>query len=319
MPEELNVPELTHKQKQENRIAERVFLRVKELMAQHVDKSNLPRLDELDRFARFMESTRVLAASAVLAAMSGAIYAYLALMGVTALSPARVVLCCAWFFGLMFAWEITMQIGVRRQKLVVMVLAAFVFAAIFIGLDRWTRSWQRNHPSETAELRVDVHENTAKVEELLTKSVSSRVVPNEVAVKELQAVPGYLRRKMGYPQIPIVQPNKPAEFNVIYENPGSTYVHNAVADGAIFYVDFRVDNPPTHSAELKTQLTQLIAKRNLLVKGDEDDIGPGEATWTTYETTETLTPDMVAKIVAGTARIYLLAMLNGGQTESRTR
>jgi hypothetical protein len=176
--EEPDAEHLTLKQKQENRIAEKVFGRVQKLLEEKAAPTGL-KTEDLDKFVRFMESARVLAASAILAAMSGAIYEYLALMGVVDVSPARVVLVLAGFFGIMFIWEtVTVLFRLSRTKKIWLLVASLLLSATFYSaLNRWAMRWKANHAQESPltarelrealEKRWEIHDTPAEPQPLV--------------------------------------------------------------------------------------------------------------------------------------------------------
>jgi hypothetical protein len=294
---------LTHKQKQESRIAERVIAQVKDSVMPKVEPVGI-RPEELTKFVRFMESARLLAASALLAAMLGAVYEDLALMGVTDVSPARVVLVCAWFFGVMFSWEIVMLTPWSRSlKGWLLGASAIIFLFIFVGLDRWTVWWKIHHPTEIAQFTEEVHGMASSIQQLTQKSTPPRV--QESVFKEIQAVPGYLKMDLGYPHgLPLEEPNKAAELNVVFANKGSSYTHDSTMKGQVFYVDFHGTVPPTtHDEQMERSLKEQVGR---ISSPGLEDVAPGAGIWSTYYTT-VLTQDMYDALEAGTARIYLAA------------
>jgi hypothetical protein len=293
---------LTHKQKQENRIVERVIARLKDSLAPKSESGGV-RPEELTKFVRFMESARILAASALLAAMLGAIYENLALMGVTDVSPARAVLICAWFFGVMFSWELlTLTPWSRKLKGWVLGASVIFFLLMFVGLDRWTIWWKTNHPPEIARFTEAVQGMQSSIQQF-TKKTSPLQIEQSV-LKDILPVPGYLKMDFGYPHgLPLEQPNKGGELNVVFGNKGSTYTHDSTMKGALFYVDFHgVVPPPTHDEQMERGLKDQVAKIPSPAYGD---IAPGAGIWSTYYTT-VLSQDMYDAIEAGTARIYLI-------------
>ncbi len=302
MDDKPDVEPLSHKQKQENRMVERVFVRVKELIAQNANPALKP--EDFDKFVRFMESARVIAASAILAAMFGAIYEYLALMGVADLSPARVVLVCACFFAVMFAWEMTMLFKwSRKAKIWVMATLTLVFAGCFLGLDRWALRWQLQHPPEITKLAEEVHSMGGSIKQLTGTGASEaapRVTHDQPNIKEIQPVPGYLKVEFSYPHLPFEKVNDKSYVDVYFNNKGSTYVHDATMKGALYYVDFHGSRPPDSDPQLRKNLMDAMA---LIVPPVGTDIAPGDSIWNSYET-QVLTQDVIDKIEAGTARLY---------------
>src|SRR5271154_6626554 len=104
------------------------------------------------------------------AAMFGAIYEYLSLMGVADMSPARVVLFCAWIFGFLFLWVIIgLFQGSKKRKILATCLLATLLAGILVGLDRWAVRWRIEHPSDVIEVKEEVHDIRVTVEELKNK------------------------------------------------------------------------------------------------------------------------------------------------------
>jgi hypothetical protein len=301
MTDESGEEPLTHKQKQENRIVERVLARLRDSVIPQVESAGV-RPEELTKFVRFMESARILAASALLAAMLGAIYEDLALMGVSDLSPARVVLACAWFFGVMFSWELlTLTSWSRKLKGWILGASAIFFLLAFVGLDRWTIWWKENHPLEIARFTEAVQGMQSSIQQLTQKASAPQI--EQSVVKDILPVPGYLKMDFGYPHgLPLEQANKGTELNVVFGNKGSTYTHDSTMKGALFYVDFHgIVPPPTHDEQMERSLKDQIAKMSSPGSGD---VAPGAGIWSTYYTT-LLTQSMYEALEAGTARIYL--------------
>jgi hypothetical protein len=132
--------QLSQKQKQENRIVARVL--------EKIPQTTPITPEDVDNFTRFMEGMRLFAASAVLAVFLGSIYEYLALMGVSDVVPARVVLVCAMFFGVVFVYEITMALfRPSRRTIAVIVIASLIMGIVgFFGIAHYTERWVRLNP-----------------------------------------------------------------------------------------------------------------------------------------------------------------------------
>lgn len=295
---------LSRHQKQENRIVERVIERIKELLPS-ADSSVSVKKEDLGKFVQFMESARILAASAILAALLGALYEYLALMGVADVSPARVVLIGAWFFSLMFSWElVSLWATAKKPKIIWSLLCSSVFAVSLLGLDHWAVNWRLKHPPEVEELRNQMQDVQATVHRLTPdKSSTQRVADNAVQIKEIKPTPGFLKMELYYPRLPIEQKNLQAVVHVYFKNYGSTYVHNAGMAAGLYYVDFKGQVPPLSIVQMRKGFIDTINK--ITINGD-DDVGPGDAVWNTL-TTSVITDDMFGDLEAGTARIYLVA------------
>lgn len=271
-----------------------------------MDKSGL-KSEDLDRFVRFMESARTLAASATLAAMCGAIYEYLALMGVADVTPARAVLVCAWFFGSMFVWEmLTMPRWSKKARRWTMGLSVILLALVSIGSDRLTIRWQMQHPSEIIAMRDELRHLDISVQQLTTGTGSQRVTSSQPEIKEVTQLPGYLKLKFSYPRLPVEQANAPALLDAYYVNYGSTYVHGASVRGKLFYVDFKGVHAPQHAEDVETSIKDVLAKMEF---PGRSDVAPGDAVWSSYETPLVLTEAMIQAMNLGTARIYFAALV----------
>jgi hypothetical protein len=301
--EEIDGERLTLKQKQENRIVERVIQQLDQRGSHLAAAPTGPQGEELTKFTRFMESARIIAASAVLAAMIGAGYEYLTLAGVVDMSPARVVLFCFWFFGSLFVWEIASFLNVRlRHRVRATIIGAVVIAFLAFGLDKWTLWWRLHHPPEIARFTDAVLGMRGSIQQLGEK-VSAPHVEQSV-VKEIQAVPGYLKQDWGYAHLPLEKPDEATTVNVVFANKGSTYTHDSTMKGDIFYVDYNGLVPsPLHDEEMSRRLKEQVAK---ITFASFEDIAPGAALWSTYST-RVLTQNMYNALEAGTARIYFAA------------
>jgi hypothetical protein len=300
-----NEPHQTRKEKQEDRIVQKVLELVKSQFTQPANPSSGLKPDELTRFMRFMESAKVIAASALLTAMSGAIYEYFALMGVADVSPARVVLLLGWFFGSLFVWEVVRMFPWKGKKSASVICAGIVLLAVgFVGLDHWTVLWKLRHPPDVAELRAGLQNITMSVQRLTDKSdTSAHVTRDQPQIKEIKSVAGYLKLVFGYPRLPVEQPNKAASINALYFNLGSTYVHDATMNADLFYVDFNGVQAPLHPYGLEAEVKGRLAKKGFTGTAD---IAPGDAIFNSFDTS-VLTEKMVEDIRLGTARIYFAA------------
>lgn len=257
--------------------------------------------EDVGRVLRVVNFLRFAAGSATLAATIGSVYEYLALAGVTDMHPARVVLICAAFFGCLFVWEVVSvpkwSSRVRRWStafgLLIIVTAAIV-------LDRWTVRWQRDHPPEMAEIRNEYHELTATVKPLIEKSSTPRVTEG-INVKELQAIPGYLKLDFRFPRRPVEQVGYPASLDVFYSNKGSTYAHDSTFNADLYYADFHGNRPTVqHDQQMEDTLKAKIAA---MAPSGSSDVAPGDAIWASYDTS-VITQKMFEDIQAGTARLY---------------
>jgi hypothetical protein len=301
MNEDSGEDHLTHKQKQENRIVERVMARLEK---SQLEASANPESDEMGRFVQFMESTRVLAGSALLAAMLGAVYEYLALMGVADVSPARLVLLCAILFGSLFCWELAGILSFRKGRKALAIMGATLLLIVAaVSLDRWAVRWQKAHPPEFAAVANEVHGIHASMQQLAENSGPSQVTHDAPEVKEIQPVPGYLKLDLRYDHLPLEKAGEKAIFNLYYFNRGSSYVHNATEKGSFYYMDFHGVRPPMSDPDIAKTLYGAFASMPSM-RGQ--DIGPGDALWTTYQSNE-ITDDMYQAIQAGTARLYVVA------------
>jgi len=299
--EDAEVEHPTKKQKQEDRIVQRVFDRMKDLQENSGDSSKL-KPEELTKFMRFMEFTRVIAASALLAATFGAGYEYLALAGVVDMSPARAVLMCACFFGSLFVWEIASIFNLRlKVRALVTIVGVIVVIGSAFGLDRWTISWRLAHPPDVTEIRAGLSNVTVSVQQLTSKlDKTTHWTADVPTIKEISPVPGYLKMKLTYHGLPVEQANRETRIEVAYYNKGSTYTHESTMRAGLFYVDFHGTRPPEHNPAIQTQARDALAK----LDSGRYDIAPGEGVFNTYET-GVLTGDMIDNMNLGTARIYL--------------
>ncbi|HZW91531.1 MAG TPA: hypothetical protein VFF64_01020 [Candidatus Eremiobacteraceae bacterium] len=302
MSEESNA-EPTKKQKQEDKLAQRVFNRVKEQLIGEAENSSGLRPEELTKFVRFMESAKLIAAKALLAAVLAAIYEYFALMGVTDVSPARAVLFCAWLFAVLFVWEL---VTLRKWKIKIkgwaMAAVAGLLAVCFIGLDHWTVQWKIHHPSDVAELSGKMERLSASIQRITQDKSAPRVSTDQPKFKVIQAVPGYLKLELGYPlHLPLEKPDQPVSLDLYYYNGGSTYVHNAMMKAGIFYLDFHGAKAPLHDEEVQKTLK---ARVDALGHPGDDDIAPGDWIFNSYDT-QKLTAEMIEKMELDTARVYL--------------
>ena len=262
-----------------------------------------PTQSELTKFVKFMESAKIIAASALLAATLAAIYEYLALMGVADVSPARIVLIGAWIFGSLFIWELSRIIEwYSKRKSLLVGIMAMVLAVALAGLDHWTIAWRLSHPPEIAQLTEAVQGIGSTIRELTDKTITPHIEDN--VVKEIQAVPGYLKLDFRNEHVPMEQVGSTASVDVVYANNGSTYVHDATMDAKLFYVDFKgVRAPTTQDEQMKKTLTNALEKDP---PSGSEDVAPGAALWSSLHTPSVLTPDMFNDIQAGTARIYFV-------------
>lgn len=249
-----------------------------------------------------MESTRIFAASAILAAMIGSIYEYLALMEITSVSPARVVLCCVGFFGVMFVWELLITFSYHssgKKKILVLVISVLLLAAILFFGDRKAIAWKASHPSEVGEIHADTSDMKLTLHEVVQNQVS-QMSKGQPLLKEIMPVPGYLKIRLAYRDMPPDQLGKPVSIDIGYYNVGSTYTHHSATVGILIYVDFNGAKPKTHDPDVKQKVVDAIAK--LEIRGTED-VAPGDGLFNSYST-QPLTKDMLEKINLGTARIY---------------
>jgi hypothetical protein len=306
--EESGEEQLTHKQKQENRIVERAVKIVKDQLTVGVGSIGIG-TEQLSKFMRFMESARLIAGSALAAAMLAAIYEYLALMGVADVSPARVVLIGAWIFGSLFLWEIVGALNwSKTKKAWTAGILAIIMAVGFIGLDLWALNWKIKHPPDTVELQSEVHNLVISVQQLSTnKTTKTHVTSDQPEIKAVTQIAGYLKLKFSYPRLPVEQANKAASLDALFFNRGSTYVHEASMKGQLYYVDFRGVKAPQHSPEAVEMIHNMLAKLDAL-KGS--DIAPGDAIWSSYDTQTVLTEGMVQAMNLGTARVYFAAYVD---------
>ena len=296
---------LTRKQKEENRLLERVVQKLlKQSLATREDGANGLETADLGRFVTFMESVKFIAGSALVAGMVGSIYEYLSLMGVSEVSPARVVLICAWFFGAIFIYQLVTSNKWRPRKrwLAGVSLAIALGIGLFV-MDKITISWRIHHPSEISQVSESVHHLQEDFEILkLSSGKKTTVTQDQSGIKYISAVPGYLQITLGFTQLPLVQASEPVMLNVFFYNRGSTYVHHATMTGAFFLVDFSGRRPtPAQEEQVKSRIN---AVENSVPPQSDNDVAPGEAVWNTY-TTAPIDSDTVMKIRLGTARLYL--------------
>lgn len=293
----------TVKEKREARIVEKVLALVKEHPPQASTPSSDTKSEHLTRFVGFMESLRTITASALLAAALAAIYEYLALLGITDTSPAKVVLIAAGFFGVLFLWECLsfLKWGLKKRLLAIGPLIVICSLGLFL-LDRWARDWKLKHPPDIVEIQRGFHEIGASIDQLTAKTNSPQVTTNHPQIKNITANPGYLKLVFTYPRLPVEQVNKPMYLNVNYYNLGETYVHRASMRAALFFVNFGETSPAPRLPEVDKNLSDALAKVDSTAR---TDIAPGDAIWDSLNT-PVLSQEMFDKMNAGTTRLYFV-------------
>ena len=177
MTENPEAEHVTKRQKQEERIVQRLLHLLDGQLLEKGQSSPSVRPEELTKFMRFMDSAKLIAASALLAAMLGAVYEYLTLMGVADVSPARVVLLGAWFFGALFVWEILALYkgDSKRRKRALVITLICLWTGVVYGLERWTTRWKMLHPTEVAVMEMELHEVATSVHQLTASKQTKEV------------------------------------------------------------------------------------------------------------------------------------------------
>jgi len=326
VPDDPNTDHLTHKQKQENRIVEKILALLVDRAPKESAPQNVLKSEDLDKFLKFMETARVIAASAILAAMFAAIYEYLALMGIADVSPARIVLLCAWLFGAMFAWEVVALFikSSKKAKIRWMVLSIMVWAGVLFGLDKWAVRWQHDHPSEIAKL--------AQQEEAHRKNENAQLARIETNMKSVIVTPQF---NIPTPAVPAPKADlvldsfasaytdsnnspilfiwgKPAEFNFNYHNIGNGRADKIQTAGRIVFATSETEKEVTDS--FKTDLARELANSELRSQVGYSTLQPGggidSQMWFTIRSARNSVPDDVVKLADGSERLYLLTFIS---------